>query len=405
VKIFIATGEVSGDIAGARLAASICEIVPDASLFGHGGDNMATAGVEIDFPTNHLGTVGVSEAVRTLPSLFRAFSQIRQRVRRDPPNVAVLIGNDVFSVLLGRWLQRRGVPTISFFPPQVWIWGALAPLINRSFSQVLTCFPQEMEVYGSAAAGTDCKVTFVGHYLAESLTPRSPHEQSEARRELCREAGPLIALLPGSRKHEIGRLLPVLLDAAGGLIRRNPNIRFVLPLAEEQYRREVESAIERRSLSPFVILNHDSHKAMQASDLALIVSGTASLEAALLGVPMVIVYRVSGLTHFVVKSAITVGLMNDSIVGLPNLILQRPVVPEIKQRHANARELERQAWALLTSPGERDRMAAELLGVAARIGTGNCMARAAKAVVELARSASSTAGHETPSLTVEAPSP
>lgn len=387
MKIFIATGEVSGDIAGARLAAAIAEIEPGASLFALGGENMASAGVEIDFPTNHLGTVGVSEAVRTLPSLFRAFTQIRRRVRREPPDVAVLIGNDVFSVLLGRWLRWRGVPTISFFPPQVWIWGALAPLINRSFSQVLTCFPQELEVYGRAAAGIDCKVTFVGHYLAENLTARTRDEHREARRKLCREQGALIALLPGSRKHEIGRLLPVLLDAASGLARRDPDMRFVLPLADERYRQEVERAIERRSLKPFVILNHDSHSAMRACDLALIVSGTASLEAALLGVPMVIVYRVSGLTNLVVKSAITLALMNDSIVGLPNLILDRPVVPELKQRQATALELERQAWTLLMSPDERNRMAAELLGVAARIGTENSMARAAEAVVGLARSA------------------
>ena len=387
MKIFIAAGEVSGDIAGARLAAAIIEIIPDASLFALGGDNMASAGVEIDFPTNHLGTVGVSEAVRTLPSLYRAFTQIRRRVRREPPDVAVLIGNDVFSVLLGRWLRRQGVPTVSFFPPQVWIWGALAPLINRSFTQVLTCFPQELDVYGRAAAGADCKVTFVGHYLAESLTPRTRDEYRQARLELCRDDHSLIALLPGSRKHEIGRLLPVLLDAASGLARRDPDLRFVLPLADERYWQEVKSAIEQRSLEPFVKLTHDSHSAMRASDLALIVSGTASLEAALLGVPMVIVYRVSRLTNLVVKSAITVGLMNDSIVGLPNLILDRPVVPELKQGQANALELERQASALLMSPSERDRMAAELLGVAARIGTGDCMARAAEAVIELARSA------------------
>ena len=387
MRIFIATGEISGDIAGARLAASIAELVPGASLFALGGDNMASAGVEIDFPTNHLGTVGVSEAVRTLPSLFRAFTQIRRRVRREPPDVAVLIGNDVFSVLLGRWLRRQGVPTVSFFPPQVWIWGALAPLINRSFTQVLTCFPQELEVYGSAADGADCQVTFVGHYLAERLTPRTRGEYHQARLELCRDDQSLIALLPGSRKHEIGRLLPVLLDAASGLAARNPDIRFVLPLADERYRQDVELAIEQRSLKPFVVLNHDSHNAMRACDLALIVSGTASLEAALLGVPMVIVYRVSGLTNLVVQSAITLGLMKDSIVGLPNLILERPVVPELKQRQANARELERQAWNLLMSPDQRDRMAAELLGVAAGVGTEDSMARAAEVVVDLARSA------------------
>ncbi len=386
MKIFIAAGEVSGDIAGARLAAAIAEIAPGATLFGHGGDSMASAGVEIDFWTNHLGTVGVSEAVRTLPSLGNAFQLIRKRVRHDPPDVAVLIGNDVFSVLLGRWLRRRGVPTISFFPPQVWIWGALAPLINRSFSHILTCFPQEMEVYGSAAVGADCQVTFVGHYLAEKLVPRTEYERLEARHEFCRNEHSLIALLPGSRRHEIKRMLPVLLDAAAGLSRRDTNIRFVLPLAQESYRKEVEKEIGRRSLTPLVTLNHDSQKAMLACDLALIVSGTASLEAALLGVPMVIVYRVSALTNVVVKAAITLGLMNDSIVGLPNLILDRSVVPELKQKKANACELKNRAWTLMTRPDLRDRMTGELLGVAATIGTEDCMGRAARVVVAKARS-------------------
>src|SRR5512140_2376780 len=143
LRIFISTGEVSGDVVGGLLARRILEDRPGTLLFGVGGSRMSEAGVSVDFPANHLGTVGVSEAFAKLPGFCRLAASIRRRVRRDPPDAAVLIGNDIFNVVLGRWLRSKGVATVSYFPPQVWIWGAIARQISRSFDLILSSFPDE----------------------------------------------------------------------------------------------------------------------------------------------------------------------------------------------------------------------------------------------------------------------
>ena len=381
MRILVSAGEVSGDVAGARLVAQIRARQPDAALFGIGGSRMAEAGVDLVAATNHLGTVGVSESFRTAPGLLRAFAELRRRVRREPPDVAVLIGNDVFNVLLGRWLKRRGVMTVSYFPPQVWIWRSLARLFRRSFDAVLCCFPDELLVYQRAGAAA----LFVGHYLGETLSRVTPEERRETREGLGLPAGgTVVGVLPGSRTQELRTLLPALLGAAAILSRRDPALRFVLPVAEVSFRGAIEREAAALGLTGVLTLGRDSHAAMRASDLLLLASGTASLEAALIGVPMVIAYRVSKLTIGVVRSAIALGLMDSETVGLPNLVLGRHAVPELIQGRVTAEALAGEATALLSSPQRLREMEASLAEVARRVSGGGSVARAADAVLALA---------------------
>ena len=210
MRILVSAGEVSGDVAGARLVRELRLRRSDVSLFGLGGPRMAEAGVEILRDTNALGTVGISESFRVVPGLARAFASLRRRVAGSPPDAAVLIANDVFHVVLGRWLRARGVPTLSYFPPQVWIWRSLARAFAPSFDEILTSFPDEERVWRSAGSST----TFVGHYLGDVLRPATEDARRRARETLGLPAGPLVAILPGSREFEVHRLTPVLLDAA-----------------------------------------------------------------------------------------------------------------------------------------------------------------------------------------------
>ena len=159
VRIFLSTGEVSGDLVGARIATEILASRPDARLYGVGGHRMEAAGVTLDFGTNHLGTVGITEPVAALPALARALWRIRRRVRTERPAAALLIGNDVFNVLLGRWLRSKAIPTVSYLPPQTWIWRSLARPISRSFDEILTSFPAEQEVYERTGAQTRFSVS------------------------------------------------------------------------------------------------------------------------------------------------------------------------------------------------------------------------------------------------------
>lgn len=381
MKIFISTGEVSGDLVGARVAAEILARRPDAKIFGVGGRRMAAAGVTLDFGTNHLGTVGITEPLTALPALARAFWKIRRRVRTDRPGAALLIGNDVFNVLLGRWLKSRGIPTISYLPPQTWIWRSLARPISRSFDRILTSFPSEQDVYRRAGG----RAEFVGHYLADALERPSRDEQAAARRTLGLDPRrTVIGLLPGSRFHEVRPLGRVELDAAAAMLAADASLQFVLPVADPVYRSFLDREIERRGLARRVLLCDDSHAAMRASHLLIVASGTATLEAALLGVPMVVIYTVSAFTMAVVRTCIRLGLIDSETVGLPNLLLGTELVPELRNRRATAPRVASEARALLDD-GSRLRSIDEgLRRVASLVAGGGSVHRVAEAVLELA---------------------
>jgi lipid-A-disaccharide synthase len=387
VRVFLSTGEVSGDIVGAHLARAITARDATAELVGVGGARMAAAGVVVDVPTNHLGTVGVSEAFAALPSLVRVLRAISDRIRHARPDVAVLIGNDVFNVLLARWLRGRGIPTLSYFPPQVWIWRAVAPFIARSFDEILTSFPEEHEVYSRAAASAGSSATFVGHYLADAITSRTETDVRASRRELGLGDGRVVALLPGSRVHEVRALGRLLLGAAAILTRGDSGLQLVLPLAEPSFRADIERQAARLGLVGRLLVCADSHTAMRAADVTVLASGTASLEAALLGVPTVIVYTVSALTLAVIRTVIKMGLVGSETVGLPNLILARPVVAELRQKQVTPEAVAAEAEALLGDAERRRAMVEAFARVRTLVAVPGTMDRAAAAVLKLARRA------------------
>lgn len=325
--VFVSAGEVSGDMVGGRLAAALRATAPGARLSGFGGLRMQQAGVDLVMPANHLGAVGVSEVMSAVPQGIRAFTAARRHLRAVRPDAAVLIGNDIFNAILGRWLKRRGIPTIALFPPQVWLWQPLVPVFARSFDLVLAAFPEELTRYQRAGARTE----FVGHYLADELHAVDDTERIAAR---CRlgldEHATTMGVLPGSRTHEIERLLPVLGDAVASLQQSEPRLQVVIPVADGHHAVVRQWAASR----PHVIVrtHQDSHDVMRAADMLLCCSGTATLEASLLGVPHAIVYRVSTFTGLIARACIRLGLLPDDTIGLPNLLLGRGTVPEFKQK-------------------------------------------------------------------------
>jgi lipid-A-disaccharide synthase len=380
VRILVSAGEVSGDIAGARLARELGARRPAATLFGLGGPRMAEAGVEVLVDTNGLGTVGISESFRVVPGLLRAFAALRARVAETRPDAAVLIANDVFHVALGRWLRAHGVPTLSYFPPQVWIWRSIARAFAPSFDEVLTSFPLEERVWRAAG----CSTTFVGHYLGDALKPATAAERQAARSSFGLDgSAPVVAVLPGSRKQEVRRLAPVLLEAARLLREGDPRLRFLLPVADPRFEPALRAEVARRGLEGAVVIAPRSHDALRAADLALLASGTASLEAALLGTPMVIAYRVAALTIGVVRSAIALGLIESDTVGLPNLVLGRRAIPERVQRRATGAEVAAAAALLLGDESARAGQRAALGEVARLLFAGGSDGRAAEAVIGL----------------------
>lgn len=380
MRILLSAGEVSGDVAGSRLARELRARRPDLSLFGLGGPRMAEAGVELLRDTNALGTVGISESFRVVPDLARAFASLRRRVAGSAPDAAVLIANDVFHVALGRWLRARGVPTVSYFPPQVWIWRSLARAFAPSFDEILTSFPDEERVWRAAGAST----TFVGHYLGDVLRPATEDDRRRARETVGLPSGPLVAILPGSRELEVRRLTPVLLDAALLLHERDGSVRFLLPVADPSFAPRIAAEVARRGLEGVVGTSASSHDALRAADLAILASGTASLEAALIGTPMVIAYRLAALTMGVVRSAIALRLIDSDTVGLPNLVLGRRAIPEHIQGRACGLELAAEAARLLGDETLLEKQRQALAEVSRLLFAGGSDARAAEAVLAAA---------------------
>jgi len=343
---------------------------------------MAAAGVRIDFETSHLGVVGLTEALSSLPSALEALRQVRRGIEDERPEVAVLVGNDVFNVLLARWLRRKGIPTVSFFPPQVWLWRALARPIAGSFDRLITSFPEEHDVYRRATG----RAEYVGHYLCDLLEPVTPERRSEARRGFGIAADArVVGVFPGSRPQEIETLAPLLLDAATELQRRDPTVRLLLPIAEPGFEGSVKKELARHGLEDRCLTTHDSHETLRACDLALLASGTASLEAALLGVPMVLAYRISFITLAVVRVLQFFRVIRSNAIGLPNLVLGRKAVPELMQSRATSRRIADLGWALLRDPACRSQMLTDLAEIRPQLHVRDgSLGRAAEGVLALA---------------------
>lgn len=382
MRILISAGEVSGDAAGARLALAVRAQSPDVRLVGLGGPRMAAAGVEVLANTNPAGTVGITEATRAVPALARAASALARDVRRQRPDAAVLIGNDVFNLLVARRLRRLGVPIAWWFPPQIWVWRAIAGVFARSVDTMLTVFPDESAVYQTARP--DLRIDFVGHYLADELTPRTSADIAAARRALGVPADrPVVGLLPGSRGHELAHMLDVFLDAAERLSTGQVAPSFVLPLSDNAHRSRVEAAISARP-GLDVRLVSGGPAAMRASDVILVSSGTATLEATLLNVPMVVAYRVSWLSNVVINTCIRLGLIASRTVALPNLLANAGVAPELLQEQLTADGLAAEARRLLENTEAAASMSRQLAVVGAGVNGGRSVARVASAVLSLA---------------------
>ena len=373
----LSVGEASGDLHGATLCRALRALEPDVRLVGMGGGRMAAAGVEVILdPTAH-AAVGTSEALGRIPSLYRAYRLMGQRLRDERPRALVLIDFPEFNLRLARRARRAGVPVVYFVPPQLWAWrrGRVRQMAQR-VSQVLAVFPFE----AALDEHHHVPVEFVGHPLLDVLPLDLARD--EARRRIQADPGhSLIGLLPGSRREEIARLLPPMLDAARRLAAADGRRRFVLGLAPTVPREQVQAHLRAAGGPPIELLSGHTYELMVAADVLLIASGTATLEAALLGTPMVLCYRVSRTTELIARM-----LTHVEWIGLPNLIAGRVVAPELIQAQVTGERLAAEAGRLLDEdPVAATAQRAAFKEVRARLGEPGVGRRAALAVLRTAR--------------------
>jgi lipid-A-disaccharide synthase len=376
--IMLSAGEASGDLHGGTLCRALRDLDPTLRLVGMGGGHMAAAGMEtVVDPTRH-AAVGTSEALGRVPELYRAYRALVVRLRAERPRALVVIDFPEFNLRLARQARRAGVPVVYFIAPQIWAWRPwrIRPMARR-VSRVLAVFPFEPAWYEAAHV----PVEFVGHPLLDVLPLDLTRD--EARRRLGADPGhALLGLLPGSRREEVDRLLPPMLDAARHLAAADGRRRFVLGLAPTVSSECVQAHLRALAAGgPEVeVVTGRTYEVMAAADALLIASGTATLEAALLGTPMVLCYRVSRLTELTARL-----LARVQWIGLPNLVTGREVVPEIIQEHVTGARLAEEAARLLEDPVAATAQRAAFKDLRARLGEPGVGRRAARAVLETAR--------------------
>ena len=372
-RILVVAGESSGDLLGARLMEALRGLQPHLTAEGMGGAQLRNAGVTLLADAKDTAVVGVSELWEKRRALGEALRRLRRHLRTVRPALLICIDFPDFNLLLARTAHRLGIPVCYFVSPQVWAWrrGRIRT-IRRVVRKMLVLFPFEETLYRQA--GVD--VTFVGHPVLDALA-------NVPSREVCRavlgvpEQSQVIGLLPGSRQAEVRRHLPILLQAAARLTASHPDRRLLLGLSPTVDRVALEATVAASGLQVNVMPGR-SHEVIRASDVLLAVSGTVTLEAAILGTPMIITYRLAMFSWLVARLLVRV-----RFIGLPNLVAEHAIVPELIQFDATPERLATEAEQILASPERQACMRVALAEVRSRLGAPGAADRAAREVFAL----------------------
>jgi lipid-A-disaccharide synthase len=378
-RVFMIAGEVSGDLHGAELARALRALAPAVVLEGVGGLKMREAGVRLFEDSSAWGVMGWVDAFRHLRTFARRLDRIVRYLLADPPDVVVPIDFSGFNIALLRRLRRR-VPAVYYVPPMVTTRrGRRAQRVASLGARLLAILPFEADAYGRAGAD----VVFVGHPAVDQLRDAETSERVRARLGIPDDAA-VLGLLPGSRESEIERLLDLILAAARIVRASMPRVHIVLALASPLFRDRVEAAVSASGL-PVRVLD-GARAVMAASTVLLMASGTATAEAMVLGVPMVVTYRGAWLNWWIARMVVTVRR-----AALPNLMGRGDLVPELLQSRATAEGLAAAALRLLRDGEAREAMRRQLRGAAALLGEPGVVRRAAGEVLAAVQRAGSQA--------------
>lgn len=364
----IVAGETSGDLHGASLVQAILELAPDVKFRGIGGRRMQEAGVELLAHAADMAVVGLTEVIAKFNQIRKVLNLMKADLAASKPDLLILIDYPDFNLMLGKAAKALGVKIFYYISPQVWAWrrGRIKK-IRSIVDKMAVILPFEEQLYRDE----DVDATYVGHPLLDTVTIK--YTRAEALQQFgLNDGATTVGLLPGSRDTEIARLLPVMMNASEIIVKKMPGTQFVLPLAETLDLESVEKILGQYSV-PVRIVHHDTLDAMACSDLVIVASGTATLEAALLGKPMVIVYKVSPVSYYIGKRIIKV-----EHIGLANLIAGKSVVPELIQDEANPERIATEVIHILSDEARLHRIKRELCEVREKLGEPGAAGRAAR---------------------------
>jgi len=370
IPLLISAGEASGDMYAARLATALQKRL-DVALFGMGGPQMRAAGVDVITDYSEVSVVGITEILSHLPSLIRAMRRLVSEAERRKPPFAILTDFPGFHLRLARKLRPHGVRNIYYICPQFWAWRPWrVRIVRRRFAQAFCIFPFEEAFFGRAGVPTK----FIGHPLVGAV------QATQTREEFCRQQSldpdqPIVAILPGSRHAELAQHMPVIREACQIIQQQRP-AQFVIAAAARSNLSDLQTGWNA-GLNVRVVENQ-TYNALAAADAAIVSSGTATVEAALLDVPMVVVYRVTPLTALLAKP-----LVRTSYFSMVNLIAERRVVPELIQKDFTPAKVSAEVLRLLNDERAREEIRADLAEVRKRLGPPGAVDRAADAIAAL----------------------
>jgi lipid-A-disaccharide synthase len=372
-KVLIVAGESSGDLYGAQLVESMASLAPQVQFYGIGGIEMERRGVNLLFSSSELAVVGLTEVLEKIGHIWRAWKELKRFIVDQRPHLAVLIDYPGFNLRLARFLKDNAVPVLYYVSPQVWAWhSGRIKKIAKWVDKMAVILPFEVPIYQQA--GVD--VEYVGHPLLDILD--ADLSRDEARRQLrVPPDALLIGLLPGSREREVRALLPPLVGAAKILSREFPSCRFMLPLASTVRRDLAQGCIAGSHLSLEVVEGR-TFEVIKAADLLLVVSGTATLEGAIAGVPMVIIYRLSSISYLIGRLLVKV-----KCIGLANIVVGRKVVPELIQGEVTPQRIAHEAQKILREPATREEIEAAFKLVKEKLGERGVSYRVARIALQI----------------------
>ncbi|MBI1824710.1 MAG: lipid-A-disaccharide synthase [Nitrospirae bacterium] len=375
-NILIITGEASGDIHGGKLVQALLSKEPQLKIFAIGGKAIQSAGAELIFNIQSLGVVGLFEVVSHLHVIRKAYLAVIQSLKTRSIQQVILIDYPDFNLRVARVAKRLGIPVSYYISPQIWAWRrGRIHLIKRLVSQMLVILPFEEQLYKDEKI----PVEFVGHPLLEEI------HASYSREELTFKWGldhnlPLYGICPGSRKSELDRVLPVMLKAVEIIKRKIPEAQFILPVAPTFTRQDIES---RLTSFPVLItlIEWDASEVMSVCDILMVASGTATLQAAIIGIPMVIVYKVSPWTYWIGKN-----LLKIRMIGLVNIVVGEKFVPELVQEAATPENIAAKVLEIFENPQTIRQMKEKFNIIRSKLTDRKASQRAADAILRLFRS-------------------
>ena len=373
--VVIVAGEASADLHGSNLVKAMKESDPAIIFWGIGGQEMKREGVKILTPSSEMAVVGLTEVFPRLRTIFGTYMALKRILKQERPDLLILIDYPDFNIRLSGAAKRSGVPVLYYISPQVWAWrrGRVNKLRER-VDQLAVILPFEEDFYRQRGLEAE----YVGHPLLDAAPGQLDKET--ALRGLGMEGDfPVIGLLPGSRKEEVANLLPLMAKAAAALSATFPTLKCLLPRASTIRQELIRSILEKTSVE-VKITDGDIYRVLKACDLALVASGTATLEAALMQTPMVILYRVSPVSFWIGKKVI-----NVPFIGLPNLVAEEQVVPELIQEQVSVERLVQEALSLLEDGERRRNMINGLIRVRQKLGSQSASRRTAQIALEMVR--------------------